>query len=213
MYKVWIQFLAFNLWVNMWQQQTAVFVTFSYGLLQPKPKMSKWPCESVQAKCCPSVENLQSKIAPWPCPSIWKKKINQCEWEEKNHTVEWFSLLISYHIEEVSDLGSFFQVPDVNVSIMASREHDTGVKRVSLQHKDLVIVTLKHKMGTKGQFVKKKIQKKNTSSSHSQTKCATAGQSSCSTLWAGSLTQLWWLCCLYGPRQPWSLPAWFYHHR
>ena len=48
-------------------------VTFSYGLLQPKPKMSKWPCESVQAKCCPSAENLQSKIAPWPCPSIWKQ--------------------------------------------------------------------------------------------------------------------------------------------
>lgn len=53
--------------------------------------------------------------------------------------------LISYHVEEVSDLGSFGQVPDVNVAIMAGREHDAGIKWVSLQHKHLIIVTLGQK--------------------------------------------------------------------
>lgn len=68
--------------VNVFIQQLCN-LTFSYGLLQPKPKMSKWPCESVQAKCCPSAENLQSKIAPWPWPSIWKQTFkyydNNCD--------------------------------------------------------------------------------------------------------------------------------------
>lgn len=34
--------------------------------------MSRCPCESVQAKCWPSIENLQSNTAPWPWPSIWE---------------------------------------------------------------------------------------------------------------------------------------------
>lgn len=46
------------------------------------------------------------------------------------------------HVEEVADFGSFGQIPHVNVAIMSSRQHDTGVKWVSLHYKHLVIVTL-----------------------------------------------------------------------
>lgn len=51
-------------------------------------------------------------------------------------------LVLGYHIEEVTNLCSFGQVPHVNVSIVASRQHDAGVKWVSLHDKHLVIVTL-----------------------------------------------------------------------
>lgn len=47
-----------------------------------------------------------------------------------------------YHVEEVADLGSFGQVPHVNVAIMASRQYDAAVKWVSLHNKHLIIVTL-----------------------------------------------------------------------
>lgn len=44
--------------------------TLSNLLLEPKPKMSRCPWESVAAKCCPSGLHLQSNSAPWPWPSI-----------------------------------------------------------------------------------------------------------------------------------------------
>lgn len=46
------------------------------------------------------------------------------------------------HVEEVANFGSFGQIPHVNVAIMASRQHDAGVKWVSLHYKHLIIVTL-----------------------------------------------------------------------
>ncbi len=48
-----------------------------------------------------------------------------------------------YHVEEIAYLGSFGQIPHVDVAIMASRQHYAGVKRVSLHHEHLVIMTLK----------------------------------------------------------------------
>lgn len=50
--------------------------------------------------------------------------------------------LAANHVEEVADFGSFGQIPHVNVAIVASRQHDTGVEWVSLHYKHLVIVTL-----------------------------------------------------------------------
>ena len=52
---------------------------------------------------------------------------------------------LSYHVEVVADLGSFGQVPHVNVAIVAGRQHDAGVKWVSLQHKHLIIVALEQR--------------------------------------------------------------------
>lgn len=51
-------------------------------------------------------------------------------------------LVLGYHIEEVTNLCSFGQVPHINVPIVASRQHDAGVEWVSLHDKHLVIVTL-----------------------------------------------------------------------
>ena len=48
-----------------------------------------------------------------------------------------------YHVEEVPDPGSSAQVPDVDVPVVSGGQHDTGVKGVGLQHKHLVIVTLR----------------------------------------------------------------------
>lgn len=50
--------------------------------------------------------------------------------------------MLGYHIEEVTNLCSFGQVPHVNVPIVASRQHDAGVEWVSLHDKHLVIMTL-----------------------------------------------------------------------
>jgi len=47
-----------------------------------------------------------------------------------------------YHVEEVPDLDSPAQVPDVDVPVVAGRQHDAGVEGVGFQHKNLVIVTL-----------------------------------------------------------------------
>lgn len=49
---------------------------------------------------------------------------------------------LRYHVEEVADLGSFGQVPHVDVAIVSSRQHDAGVEGVSLHHKHLVVVAL-----------------------------------------------------------------------
>lgn len=48
-----------------------------------------------------------------------------------------------YHVKEVSDLGSSAEVPDKDVPIVPSREHDPPVERVGFQHKHLVIMTLR----------------------------------------------------------------------
>lgn len=96
---------------------------------------------------------------------------------------------INYHVEVVADLGSFGQVPHVNVAIMAGRKHDAGVKWVSLQHKHLIIMTLEqrdHKHS--GQSVGQKqlfyslLHCRNACFSHSQIKYAAAVQWLCSTL-------------------------------
>lgn len=50
--------------------------------------------------------------------------------------------MLGYHIEEVTNFCAFGQVPHVNVPIVASRQHDPGVQRVSLHDKHLVIMTL-----------------------------------------------------------------------
>lgn len=55
--------------------------------------------------------------------------------------------MLSYHIEEVTNLYSFGQVPHVNVPIVASRQHDAGVEWVSLHDKHLVIMTLEEHTG------------------------------------------------------------------
>lgn len=62
-------------------------------------------------------------------------------------------MLTSYHVKEISDLGSSGQVPDVNVAIVARREHDARIRRVSLKHKHLVIVTLEEKSTNVGWFI------------------------------------------------------------
>ena len=56
-----------------------LILAFSYGLELPKPKMSRWPWESVQAKRWPSGVNLQSNTAPWPWPSIWMRNTNSAQ--------------------------------------------------------------------------------------------------------------------------------------
>lgn len=50
---------------------------------------------------------------------------------------------LSYHVKEIADLDSFAQVPDVDVAVMAGGQHDAGVEGVRLQHKHLVVMTLK----------------------------------------------------------------------
>lgn len=93
---------------------------------------------------------------------------------------------INYHVEEVADLGSFCQVPHVNVAIVTGRQHDAGVKRVSLHHKHLIIVTLEQKRAqTLGEVSWSKtavLFSRNASVSHSQIKHAAAVQWLCSTL-------------------------------
>ena len=59
------------------------------------------------------------------------------------------SLLRRYHVEEVPDPGSSAQVPDVDVPVVAGGQHDAGVKGVGLQHKHLVVVTLREGGGTR----------------------------------------------------------------
>lgn len=52
---------------------------------------------------------------------------------------------MSYHVEKVANLDPFGQVPHIYVAIMASRQQDAGVKRVSLHNKHLIIMTLEEK--------------------------------------------------------------------
>lgn len=130
--------------------QNKTCLTFSYGLLHPKPNMSRWPWESVQAKCWPSAENLQSKTAPWPCPSIWnrsgKSRLIYCVLCSHPVNVVLTDTPVKtralYHVKEVSYLGPSAEVPDVNVPIVPGREHNSPVKRVGFQHKHFVIMSL-----------------------------------------------------------------------
>lgn len=51
-------------------------------------------------------------------------------------------MVLGYHIEEVTDLCSFGQVPHVDIPVVAGRQQDAGVEWVSLHDKHLVIVAL-----------------------------------------------------------------------
>lgn len=50
--------------------------------------------------------------------------------------------LLTHHVEEVSNFAAFAEVPDVEVAVVACRQHDAPVKGVGLQNKDLIVVTL-----------------------------------------------------------------------
>lgn len=48
-----------------------------------------------------------------------------------------------YHVKEVPNFVSFAEVPDVDIAVMAGRQHDAPVKGVGLQDKNFIVVTLK----------------------------------------------------------------------
>lgn len=50
--------------------------------------------------------------------------------------------LLTHHVEEVPNFVAFAEIPDVDVAVMAGRQHDAPVEGVGLQDEDLVIVTL-----------------------------------------------------------------------
>ena len=52
-------------------------LTLAYLSLEPKPKYSRNPWESVAAKLRPSGAHLQSNTAPWPWPWIWNIDIGK----------------------------------------------------------------------------------------------------------------------------------------
>lgn len=92
------------------------FFTLSYLLLDPKPKISRCPWESVAAKCCPSGLHLQSNNAPCPWPSIYSHRqkarqrleptVNHCTTPPGNHSScterssEVGDVLVSHHDHE-----------------------------------------------------------------------------------------------------------------
>lgn len=73
-----------------------IIFTLSYLLLEPKPKISRCPCESVAAKCWPSGLHLQSNNAPWPWPSICPQRQldgTTSYYHKKNSSITWKFLL------------------------------------------------------------------------------------------------------------------------
>lgn len=50
--------------------------------------------------------------------------------------------IVSYHVEVGADFDSPGQVPHDGVPVMAGREQDSGIERMRLQHKHLVLVSL-----------------------------------------------------------------------